>query len=67
MSGGGVGRESVPVLPSAGPVEPWAGRRGRSALHGAQEDAARQRRALREQLERVHRERTGRLRALRAR
>ncbi|KAF6276073.1 hypothetical protein mRhiFer1_009429 [Rhinolophus ferrumequinum] len=33
----------------------------------SQEDAARQRRALREQLERVHRERTGRLRALRAR
>ncbi|XP_074171720.1 uncharacterized protein LOC109457215 isoform X2 [Rhinolophus sinicus] len=33
----------------------------------SQEDAAQQRRALREQLEHVHRERTGRLRALRAR
>lgn len=44
-----------------------AGRRARSVPRTAQEDAAGQRRALREQLQQMHQERTGWLRALGAR
>nr|XP_025866657.1 glutenin, high molecular weight subunit PW212-like [Vulpes vulpes] len=74
---GGSGRRERPAalpgrarLPGAAPcgllrAAGWEARA--SGLHTAQEDAARQRRALREQLQQVLRERTWRLRALGAR
>lgn len=64
-SGEGV---SVRVLPPAGSIKPVGSKAG--GAHRStppQEDAAGQRRALRQQLQQVHRERTGRLRALGAR
>lgn len=64
---GGGGGASARVLPPAGSLRPAGWAAGASALRPPQEDAAGRRRALREQLQRGLRERTGRLRALGAR
>lgn len=63
----GGGGASARVLPPAGSLRPAGWAAGASALRPPQEDAAGRRRALREQLQRGLRERTGRLRALGAR